>query len=546
MRSVRDFLRNCRANTAMVTALVMIPLSVVIGTGVDVRRAQNVKTEIQNAVDAAILTASRELFKGASEADAIAKAKQVFAENADTLGVTSDCDVPEVQVDLAVREVTGSVGCDLPLTFAAIMGRDTLRVSVEAGSAYGGTEIELALMLDASGSMSGQKLIDLQEASRDLIDTLIPVSGSGEVRISLVPYATSLNAGVYGDVVTGITGLYAHTVANLGADHDKLVAALANGGSSEAFDLYTATGNGGLGSLPTEFFQCTGGWPDNLIYCDDWDHGECEDWDYGTPHSSPARICTNYDWDEDDDEDACSSWHWQDEPSCLNGSGSPVDTASEWQALDWSSASAAYADFDFSVLGAEHAANIGLVSCVTEREGAHAFTNVSPIPNHVGARSSSCPRAAVEPLTDNKTILKNAIDDLTANGWTAGHLGIAWSWYTLSESWAPVWPFNRRAKPADPASLRKIAVLMTDGSFNTHYASGQGNSVAQARSLCDAMKADGIEIYAVAFDAPSAGEAVLSYCASSPHTFYTADDGDELQAAYAEIAMEISQIRLTR
>ena len=60
------------------------------------------------------------------------------------------------------------------------------------------------------------------------------------------------------------------------------------------------------------------------------------------------------------------------------------------------------------------------------------------------------------------------------------------------------------------------------------------------------MKADGIEIYSVAFDAPSSGEAVLSYCATSADHFFTADNGAELQAAYAEIAMEVSQIRLTR
>lgn len=574
MRSVKQFMHDCSANTAMVTALALIPLSVVLGAGIDLRRAQNIENEIQNASDSAVLAASRELFKGATEAQAIAKAKEVFAQNASSLGVESNCDEFVATVDLTLREVSGIANCTLPLTFASIMGRNSTPVKVEAGSAFGGVEVELALMLDASGSMSGSKLTDLQQASRILIDTLIPVSDTGDVRISLVPYATSLNAGVYGDVVTGITDLYAHTVSNLGADHNSLVAALANGGASESFDLYDATAGSGLTNLPSDFFACASidTHVDTYICQTPGGDGVGNDNCIGTswtwmntaslsPSDYPARACTSLAYqddddgdDDDDDDDGGSSTPYCPSSNlsmiemtdCIDGSGSASQVATDWQSLDWGAASLAYADYDFSVLGSYHAANVGVVSCVTEREGDQRFTNASPIPAVVGAKSSSCPRAAVEPLTHNKTILNDAIDDMTANGWTAGQIGIAWSWYTLSDTWSPVWPFNRRAKPADPVNLRKIAVLMTDGSFNTHYATGQGNSVVQSRALCDAMKADGIEIYSVAFDAPSSGEAILSYCATSSNHFFTADNGAELQAAYAEIAMEVSQIRLTK
>ena len=46
---------------------------------------------------------------------------------------------------------------------------------------------------------------------------------------------------------------------------------------------------------------------------------------------------------------------------------------------------------------------------------------------------------------------------------------------------------------------RKIAVLMTDGEYNEWYSSGQGDSIAQAKSLCTKMKAKEIEIFTVGF-----------------------------------------------
>ena len=164
----------------------------------------------------------------------------------------------------------------------------------------------------------------------------------------------------------------------------------------------------------------------------------------------------------------------------------------------------------------------------------------------MGAKSSACPNAAVEPLAHDKSILANAISSLHADGWTAGHLGIAWSWYTLSPDWAPVWPFNRRTESAGSAPVRRYAVLMTDGDFNTHYENGQGNCGSQARQLCTAMKADGIEIYSVAFNAPSAGRAILEFCATSSAHFHAPTTGTELLAVYEAIAAEVRQVRISR
>ena len=559
----------------MVFALVALPLFAMIGISLDLSRAHTTKRHIQEAMDSSILWAASEMANGGVNADQIetdgadfeARAEAVFLDNLRTRGVSDAiCSAPEVDAQPLLKRVTGTADCRVPLTFASIVGDEDLVVKTDAAAVFGGEKVEIALMLDVSGSMRGQRLSDLQDAARDLIDTLIPVTHVGDVRISLVPYATAVNAGSYGDVVTGITDLYAHTVANLGADPDKLVAALNDGDTSESFDLVDAAGNDGLASLPPEFFACVTSQPDwtDIPVCqtpggDGSGHDDCVGTSWtNTDVSSllgsdfPLRVCTGsiIRPDDDDDEnpycpeDNSVEVSHSEVHGCIDGTGSASDTATAWQALDWSAASMSYADYDFSVLGATHEANVGALNCVTERAD-EMFTDASPITFPMGAQASTCPGAPVEPLTHNKTILKNAIDSLHADGWTAGHLGIAWTWYTLSPDWSVVWPFGRRTEAGGAEAVRRYAVLMTDGSFNTHYINAGGNSSAKAQKLCTAMKTDGITIFSVAFNAPTSSQAVLRNCASSTDNYFEATNGSELAAAYADIADSVSGVRLS-
>lgn len=581
----RHFLRSRGGNVALYFAVAALPITILVGSAVDLARGNNAKQHVREALDLAVLAAATDMTRGAAEEEATATGANVFADNIATLGIKASCNAPVITADARTHEITGRADCTMPLTFAAVIGRDEMDLDPEAAAIYGG-KVEVALMLDVSGSMRGQRLSDLQSAANRLIDTLIPVSGSGDVRISLAPYSTAVNAGAYGDIATGITDLYAHTVENLGADPNKLVDALVTSGTSEIFDLIDAAGNNGLGALPPGFFACASAtdpvpishtfpyvceirgengvgadncsqWssggrdiyhlPESMFpvrtsthlyyyYNDGYQYGEPNCWS-GCPYAQTGNI-TDYTYED---------VHGGTVPAdCIDGSGTSSQTAADWQALDWNAASLSYTDYDWSVLGAAHAANIGMLNCVTERPGAQAFTNVSPVTYPVGAKASACPRSAVEPLTHNKTILKDAIASLNADGWTAGHLGIAWSWYTLSPDWSAAWPFNRRTEHGGTEEVSRFAILMTDGSFNTYYESGLGNSRAQAASLCDAMKADGIQIYSVAFNAPASSKTTLQDCASTGANYFEATTGSELLAVYDKIAANLDQVRLTQ
>ncbi|MEQ1578589.1 MAG: vWA domain-containing protein [Hyphomicrobium sp.] len=184
-------------------------------------------------------------------------------------------------------------------------------------------------------------------------------------------------------------------------------------------------------------------------------------------------------------------------------------------------------------------------TCVTERPGKFAFTDEHPGKGPMGKKSGWCPVVSVTPLTDNVNTLENTIDTMQAEGGTAGHLGIAWAWYVISPDWANFWPPESAPKAYGDPNTSKTAILMTDGMFNREYETGNGKSIDQASKLCDGMKAAGITVYTVGFEAPPEVLPLLQQCASSPTHFFDARNGEELMSTFKDIANRLTSLRLS-
>lgn len=185
-------------------------------------------------------------------------------------------------------------------------------------------------------------------------------------------------------------------------------------------------------------------------------------------------------------------------------------------------------------------------TCVTERIGGQAFTDAAP---GAGAWSEvgpgNCPAAAVYPLDNDPDDLKSRIDAFSAGGMTAGHLGVSWARYLIAPDWAPVWPSDSAPRAYGDPRIVKAVVLMTDGAFNTQYAA-LGTSAQQAKAHCDAMKADGVVVYAVAFQAGSAAEALLRDCATSESMYFQTSTGAALLNAYRSIGLQLRRLRIAQ
>jgi uncharacterized protein (UPF0333 family) len=226
--------------------------------------------------------------------------------------------------------------------------------------------------------------------------------------------------------------------------------------------------------------------------------------------------------------------------------------------------------------------------CVSERVGSDKYTDVGPTTGKMLGRhynngpcdmdSSTDPEVnSVQPLSNDKVMLKRRIDKLALAGSTAGQMGTAWAWYLLSPNFvstipASVWPADNRPQSyalmeqtdsMGQKRLRKIAVIMTDGDYNTGHCKGvisrdsyvdyrdidcdmnNGSSKSQAEQLCTAMKAKGITVYAIGFQVSDDAKRMLTGCATSPSHYYNASSGDALKAAFRDIALKATNLRLT-
>ena len=189
----------------------------------------------------------------------------------------------------------------------------------------------------------------------------------------------------------------------------------------------------------------------------------------------------------------------------------------------------------------------------------HAFTSTN-------ASSVNCvPVSPIVPLTDNRQTLADAVNDLEAEGGTAGHLGLAWGWYTISQNWAAIWPSASDPAANDTQNRLKALIIMTDGEFNYHYnnsyqsvnedssgspSAGNGTSASQAAQLCTNMKSAGVEVFAVGVELSSnSARTMLENCVSDPNNFFeehyydvanSLNSQTGLRAAFQDIANNIA------
>jgi len=200
--------------------------------------------------------------------------------------------------------------------------------------------------------------------------------------------------------------------------------------------------------------------------------------------------------------------------------------------------------------------------CAVDRTGAAKLTDDAPAPGkyvnvyeqkkniNSWTKNLSCNPTAttLQPLTNNKAVLNSLVDSFVADGYTAGHIGTAFAWYALSPKWSSVWPPESAPTAYNTETTEKIAILMSDGEYNTHYnGNADGDASAQAKSICTNMKATGITIYAVGFELGegSTAEEVLQSCATDPNKYFDADDGDDLKQSFRNIALSISGLYLS-
>ena len=184
--------------------------------------------------------------------------------------------------------------------------------------------------------------------------------------------------------------------------------------------------------------------------------------------------------------------------------------------------------------------------CVGDRDQSYDVTAAAPssqVTDFPADQDSSCPAAAVLPLTYNWSNVNSTINQMTANGTTNQTIGLLWGWLSLLQQS----PLNAPAEAAN-SKYQHIIILFTDG-LNTEnrWSSTQSQIDARMATVCTNAKNSGVTIFTVQIDTDGAGQSpVLPACASSPSNFFMLTQPSQIITAFAQIGTQISKLRVSK
>ncbi|WP_299173934.1 pilus assembly protein [uncultured Brevundimonas sp.] len=519
-----------------------LPVIVMLSLGgIDLHRVTTARSQFQDALDAATLSAARSSYTDPADLKTVtlitlrANLENTEVEPIQDSDVTVTMSGTTVVVSDAVGQVKTLVANIVLPPYGQLLD-DTLPINVHSEVNRSAKNLEVAMVLDVTGSMSGSDIANLKTAALKMVDIVVKdVQTPYSSRMSVIPYSMGVNLGsraaaARGPVTAGKTITGAAKACTSNPTSCTITVTAANHGFA-VNDRVVVTGVSGMAiNSATRMPKSSA----------------------NTAFTVTARTTNTF-----------SYVISQNVSGNYSNGGTAYCTTAGCQYLAYTNTAGSTSVHEIS-------------NCVTERIGTNAYTDVSPASAYVGrnypsTNENTCLTVGIQPLTSDRTSLKSIINSLSDGGSTAGHIGTAWGWYTVAPNFNSLWPAASAANDYDEFKTIKAVVLMTDGDFNTPYYSGviaknslsgsyqendvrinqnasNGSSASQAQKLCTAMKAKGVVVYTVGFSitANSAAATLLSGCASSSDKAYLANSGTALVAAFEAIGRDITKLRISR
>lgn len=524
VRALKRFRRSRAGSIAPTFAIIAsFALAPAVAVTVDVARGISGRNNLQDALDSAALAVAH-LPANSSTATIKATAQSWLNANLhdSSLGAVTLAVTPGTQqVDLdASSSITTSLGA-----LGSFAGLSQLPVKAHSTVKWGMNHIELALVLDNTGSMSqDNKLSSLQSAATSLVDTLsASVTASGDpnaVKIGVVPFSMTVNIGSSYKNATWMSG--------------AMPAAYGS-------DIFSTTGVNRF-TLLTNMGQTWGGCVESRPMPYDVQ-------DTAPSSATPATLFVPFFAPDEPDDNTILY-------STYGGN------------TTYSGGKTYYQFFN------NYLSDGGGGSNFSNRQGRSAKYNKAPSAGTHGywggatGPNAGCQTAALLRLTTDMTAVKNKLNQMIAAGDTEIPLGLMWGWHVLS----PNAPFAD-GSAYGTANTIKIAVLVTDGQ-NTYGTglNGNNNSVYTAlgyvwqnristdagdfsnpaaalddrlKKVCANMKAAGVVVYTVPVEVTDTNiKSLLQNCASSSDKYIDVSSSSQLQAAFSNIAGSISSLRI--
>ena len=173
-----------RGQTIIIIAFAAIAMFAIVGLAIDAGRLYVTKAELSRSVDAAALSGILE-FNGTTSGltNAKTKAKEYFDHNENsedtTFKAVANSDKNQLTVD-ATKTVQ--------LIFMPVLGIHSATVSAHAKAGFGTQAMDIVMVLDATGSMSGTPIENAKDAANQFKNQLLGTAPEGNVVIGALPF----------------------------------------------------------------------------------------------------------------------------------------------------------------------------------------------------------------------------------------------------------------------------------------------------------------------------------------------------------------------
>ncbi len=526
----RRFTRDEQGSITILGLFCFVIILLVAGMGLDFMRHEALRVELQNTLDRAVLAATN--LRNTNDP------KDIVIDYFEKAGLREYLNEDEIVVTPLGdgRQVTANVEATIPTYFLKFVAIDDLEMTSHSTAEQGISGLEVALVLDVSGSMNSySRLKNLKSAAKEFTQTIFDNAGSDEVSISIVPYATQVNAGE--DILSKF---------NISDAHDK----------SYCINFKESD----FSSIPLTYKndEDTTRYYEQTLDFDPWySNTNNLDMDLYVEVCAPdsSREILPFTNSQGTIETYISDLYAQGNTS--------IDLGVKWGAalLDESAQAISGTDQPASVEDAQK-----YLVVMTDGENTAQYYIPDPYRDgsstdvyrdkngrvYVGEDYESCSYykyhgnwykncdtiTRYTRLSDEKTLTTLPYDlDDTDDIWELSWPEV-WSTMTVKNH-----AYARHIASGDNTSTSYSSSVYQKWLRKTRVYIGSNTKDDRLSDICTAAKNAGTIIFAIGFEAPNNGQEVMQDCASSDSHYYDVE-GTEISEAFAAIASKITELRL--
>ena len=536
----RLFWHSRSGNFSMMFALMLPMLLGAVAFAVDIASLHAARTKLQNAVDAAVLAASRINDKDQPREEVF---REFLLANVGDDKILANL-AARIDIDTGINYIStvGTASADVELYFPLMFG-GARQISASASAYESRDNLEVVLALDNTGSMGEARMKELRKAATSLVDILETVHSPDvepkrEVRAALVPFVTAVNVKGEGFKWSWIDGGWDPVLAKYREPKAKYHGAY--------FEK--------VGTKPVNHF-------DLFSYLRDNSNNKVE-WK-GCVEARPAPYNLSDDAPDLTVPDTLFVPYFA--PDNPGAKGQSPNKSDRWNNSYITDAFTANNNTDKNKLrDSNRYKNVSSGNRYIDPTDHHKPRTTGP--------NYACPTPIV-PLTSDFDTLKSEIGKMIhwEGSGTNVSEGLAWSYRVLS----PGEPYTQ-GTPFKSENTSKFVVVFTDGENTVFGASSEshlksdygaygildgdnpsrfgttnrntalGNVNTMTLDVCTNLKSKGVEIFTVLLGADTAANRTLySKCATTPEHYYPTSNVSQLDTVFRKIASRIAKLYVT-